>query len=592
MSTTWGDPIVDRTALVDRNIFRGTADKEWSVFDDQNGAVNYLPGSLFYDGQTELGGRSGLFNYYVIGDNKYAPGGQKIRYDFTETFAQNQMITPDVSRNPTAFHIINETTTSGNYLNPSSRYVSQPYNVKDFIFCKHYGVIPNNRMITLRRFPTPVMDNLRVPTPGKRLEPITKADGSIGAQDVQGTGISKQEMMDYGAALPIAQAVTFFGEGTGNNLTDILSISTGLKWDTRSQSNKLQTESNDPGIMGSQLGEFMKGLGSEGFNKNADGISNLIGTFTDPQNIDLRVRRTYWDKLTTGDGPLSKRIFVDVNTVTDMLVRGQGFTGGQQTFSLVFTYSLTSVGKMNSKMLFVDLLANLLAIGSDYGKFLTPQLLVNSQRQGIGFPGGSAGYVKSLVHPVEYLNEQLANSFTAEMTQKKKQLVDNVEASKKELQGLKDGKPLAKDGVLYKTLSALLTSKLIEKIKYEPVMLSGYPTGEWHVMVGNPLNPISMMGNMVCDGISIKLNNVLGPDDFPTEMTATFSMKSARQKHRGDYESMFNRGRGRLYLGKMSISELSKNAEITGQSGKDVNSIDANDTKELFESLANNMDYE
>jgi hypothetical protein len=344
--------------------------------------------------------------------------------------------------------------------------------------------------------------------------------------------------------------------------------------------------------MGSQLGEFMKGVGSDGFNKNVEGISNLIGTFTDPDNIELRKRRVFWDKLTTGDGPLSKRIFVDVNTVTEMLVRGQGFTGGQQTFSLVFTYSLTSVGKMNSKMLFIDLLANLLAIGSDYGKFLTPQLLVNSQRQGIGFPGGSAGYVKSLVHPVEYLNDQLVNSFTAEMSQKKKQLVDNVEVAKKELQGLKDGKPLPKDGVVYKTLSALLTNSLIEKIKYEPVMLSGYPTGEWHVMVGNPLNPIAMMGNMVCEGISIKLNSVLGPDDFPTEMTATFTMKSARQKHRGDYESMFNRGRGRLYLGKMSISELSKNAEITGQSGKDVNSIDANDTRELALSLANNMDYE
>jgi hypothetical protein len=343
--------------------------------------------------------------------------------------------------------------------------------------------------------------------------------------------------------------------------------------------------------MASQLGEIMKGLGSEGFNKNADGISNLIGTFTDPDNIDLQVRRLYWDKLTAPDGPLSQRIFVDVNTVNKVYVRDQGFNGGETSFNLTFTYSLTNVGMMNSKMLFIDLLANLLALGTDYGKFLTPQLLYNSNSQGIGFPGGAEGYVISLTNPVEYLNEMLANNFTESLQAKKKVLEGTAKKAQDELVALKNGTPLSKDGVVYKTLSALLTTQLIDKIKYEPVMLSGYPTGEWHVAVGNPLNPIAMMGNMVCSGISIKLNNVLGPDDFPTEMTAEFTMQSARQKHRGDFESMFNRGRGRLYLGKMSIAEQSKNAEVTAQSGLDVNSVDANDAKKLGESLANTYDY-
>jgi hypothetical protein len=116
----------------------------------------------------------------------------------------------------------------------------------------------------------------------------------------------------------------------------------------------------------------------------------------------------------------------------------------------------------------------------------------------------------------------------------------------------------------------MLTNDLVNQLIYEPIMLSGYPTGEWHVVVGNPLNPIAMIGNLICTNVSIKLNNVLGPDDFPTELTAVFSMKAARQKHRGDFESMFNRGNGRLYLGKMPISDASLNAQIGALSGNDI----------------------
>ena len=156
------------------------------------------------------------------------------------------------------------------------------------------------------------------------------------------------------------------------------------------------------------------------------------------------------------------------------------------------------------------------------------------------------------------------------------------------MEGIKKGTPLSKDGKIYKTLTAMLTSDLINQLYYEPVMLSGYPTGEWHVTVGNPLNPIAMMGNMICDSVKIRLNNVLGPDDFPTELTAEYSMKSARQKHRGDFESMFNRGNGRLYLGKFEISDVSKGAQIGASSGLEINSL-TGDTRETSAGFASNI---
>ena len=564
------DKSIDKSSELEGLIYKFNSDKEYGVFENFNDAVTTLPSSLFYEAQSSEDGRLGLFNYYIIGDIRSATDGKgKVTYAQSERFEQNQVVTPEISRNPTANAIIQETTASGAYLNPRSKYVSQPYNVKDFIFCKHYGVIPNNRMITLRRFPNSVMDNLRVPTPGQRPEAVDKA-GKIQGQFVEGASISAEQMIKEGACLPIAQAVTFFGTETGNSLDSILGISTGLNFRSADQERLKKAYGNDKGFMQSTLGKYIEALAGGELTNNLKAISNAVGTLTDPDNVELRIRRQLFDNLTTGDGPLSKRIFVDVNTVNQMMLRDVGFTGGDQTFNLTFNYSLTSVGEINSRMMFIDLMANLLAIGSDYGKFLVPQLLVGSNRQGIGFPGGSKGFVKHLTHPLEFLNDMLKLNFEAEVKAKIENLNGTLEKSKNEIQGLSKGQPLSKDGHVYKTLTAMLTNDLINQLVYEPIMLSGYPTGEWHVVVGNPLNPIAMIGNLICTNVAIKLNNVLGPDDFPTELTATFNMRAARQKHRGDFESMFNRGNGRLYLGKGPISDASVNAQVGAISGNDI----------------------
>ena len=593
VSNTGGfkDNLADRSEAVKKNIYSFNSDKEYGVFENSSDAVTRLPSSLFYEAQSSEDGRLGLFNYYVIGDLKSGiGGGGKFSYIKSETYANNQKVTPEISRNPTAQAIIKATTSTGAYLNPSSPYVSQPYNVKDFIFCKHYGVIPNNRMITLRRFPTPVMDNLRVPTSAPRVEPSQQGD-EIKPNFVNNDGLSKNQMIKDGAALPIAQAVTYFGGDTGNSLDSILNVETGLSWEKKDQKKRLSAEGNDRGFLSSTYGKYLESIIGQEAYSSINKISNGVGVVTDPDNNELKTRRILLEKLTTGDGPLSQRIFVDVNTVNSMYVRSVGFTGGEQSFSLKFTYSLTSVGEVNSRMMFIDLFANLLAIGSDYGKFLAPQLLVNSNRQGIGFPGGAKGYVKHLTNPVEFLNDMMKLKFGEEVKKKIKGLENTLAKSQAELSGLSNGKPLSKSGQLYKTLTVMLTSDLLNNLYYEPIMLSGYPTGEWHVVVGNPLNPIAMMGNLICEKVKINFNNTLGPDDFPTEMTAVFSMKAARTKHRGDFESMFNRGSGRLYLGKFPIADASQNSQVGASTGIDTQgNLGTNNSRNV--SLAFGGNYE
>jgi hypothetical protein len=86
--------------------------------------------------------------------------------------------------------------------------------------------------------------------------------------------------------------------------------------------------------------------------------------------------------------------------------------------------------------------------------------------------------------------------------------------------------------------------------------ISGEPTGDWHVTVGNPLNPIVMMGNMVCDKATMTLGAGLGYDDFPMEVKFDIDMKHGKPRDKGDIENMFNAGNGRIYATVQGAEDL------------------------------------
>ena len=66
--------------------------------------------------------------------------------------------------------------------------------------------------------------------------------------------------------------------------------------------------------------------------------------------------------------------------------------------------------------------------------------------------------------------------------------------------------------------------------------ISAEPTGDWHVTVGNPLNPISMMGNMTVHNTTMTLGEGLGVDDFPTEVKFEVDLKHGKPRDKGDME--------------------------------------------------------
>lgn len=552
-------------------IYKFDSDKTYGTFELSE--LKKLPKSLFYDAATTKGVYQGLFAYHVLGNR----GGGPVLYHLSEQTQYAKVITPIESRNPTAKAIIEETSKSTGkvpaYLDPDSKYRGQIYNVKDFIFCKHYGVIPNNRMLTLRRFPSPTLDSLRVaPTqvPEFQLEGTKAKTTNTDLNDFRGLFVNKG--IETNASLPVSQAVTYFGEGTGNSLSDILNINTGLKHATETQEDLKNDPTGDPGLMNSPFGDLIKSYLATGNSTiDVDAIDKLVGTIANPENNLNKLRRYYLDLATEASGPLSKKIFVNVNTVDQMMVRKQGFNGGMDSFNLTFEYNLTSVGKINTKMMVLDLMTNLLSLGSDYGQFLAPELRLEQNNVGIGFPGGAKGYVESITDPVQYIRNTVSNILSGDnvnnIRNAEKGLKQDLEDAANEIKNFANNpeKGLDPKGKFYKSLTSFLTDAFLKKVYFQPLMLSGYPTGEWHLVVGNPLNPIAMMGNLVCESVQIQFNEDLGPDDFPTELKATFQMSPGRQRHRGDWESYFNRGNGRLYLGQLVEAGEDYQAFMTSQ---------------------------
>lgn len=128
-----------------------------------------LPRSLFYDAakmdpDVKQAEKNGLFMFYSFGGG----GGNAYldQYYLSERSEYNRIISPPESKNPTAAQLVADTAAysplllaSGDNLSAGSPIKGgphAPYYWKDFIYCKYYGTIPNNRLITLRRFTSPV----------------------------------------------------------------------------------------------------------------------------------------------------------------------------------------------------------------------------------------------------------------------------------------------------------------------------------------------------------------------------------------------------------------------------------------------------
>jgi hypothetical protein len=418
-------------------------------------------------------------------------------------------------------------------------YGPTPYSWSDFLYCKYYGKIPNNRMITLRRYPYPISDNVVVP--------------------------------NGNAVLPVAQAVTWFSEDTGNKLSDLLQMTYGVIW------KEIEAEVQE--VDGNEQ-PFGVGMESILGNKAVSGMGTLLTAARGSYDLwsGRAEKGVEWSKKAfTNSGPYWNQVYGPVNVVhkSHMRDRGLKFTND---ITLKFHYSINSYGGVNPKVAMLDLISNFLVLTYTNAKFW----------------GGAMRYFPNASFRTGFLGNQNA-FYSGDYIGYARSVGDTIKDTlgflNKAIEDLLKGNFGSITGILGKLIGGSLAEKSQPQQLSIRSLLSGEPVGEWHLTVGNPLNPIAVIGNLILDETTIKFGDTLGIDDFPTEVEFEVKLKHGKPRDKGDIESLFNNGYGRMTYAQLNALPSEMNTFKTS-AGTAAQGNDGEEARQMTpEEIQNMYDY-
>lgn len=430
--------------------------------------------------------------------------------------------------NPTVTQIIEITgKVEGNY--------GYRYNYSDFALTRFYGKIPNNQLITLRRFAYPVADDIITP---KQLS----ADGKI--EDVQQPDI--------------ARAVTWLGEATGNSIAEILKFSHGFPWKTATADVQTIT-AQTKGASGS-FGNMVNNSKFLSAAANAAKGKGAVESSASKQNEGYDAfSDTY-----------PNHVFGPLNVIRDTLVREKGLKF-EQSFQLKFEYELKSFEGVNPKVMMLDQLANILALTYNNAPFW----------------GGSVRYIGdgSVAKPLGDLAKLKSGDYGGFLGS----IVSDMGNMFKGVADPANWKNLADN----KLLNNLIGGSLMEMFntpqggQAAAALLSGDPTGQWHLTIGNPLNPIIVCGNLAMEDCEINFEGATALQDFPERMVVVIKLKPGRPRDKAEIESMFNAGRGRFYLQPDDVADINRTSDVSAYGNKDGGKPKKDDFINVFRKISN-----
>lgn len=448
-----------------------------------------------------------------------------------------------------------------------------PYSFQDFVFCKQWNKIPNNRLITLRRYCAPVTDNV-VPS------------------DFEGKGDNLK--VSNNTFAPVATALTYFGEGTDNSLSDIMNFSFHYNWkELHAETTPIDVSStqNDEGdVLGSSTGigrTLSSGLRM---------FSHALGFFNDMEGkgVSPRFAANNVPPDPYNNGPYENRILGPINVIMDTYARDRGLKFTHDNIKINFDYVSRPISGINNKAILLDLLSNIMlmtyASGTWFGGMWRYRcekpasypwqdgMTMNKLYQGkifgkdgaagsliknawsahgafiMGVLGDLADMIKSvygklmggMLNAVGMGDGSSGDNDKDDKKDKKSDSIIMQEEDDSINRGTKAGKSVL--GAVEKMIARrALKGATVPYLENQKALLTGDVVGEWHLTIGNPLNPIAHIGNLIVTNASIKFSDELGPDDFPIGFRATIELKHALGRDRDAIESMFNRGTGRLY---------------------------------------------
>jgi hypothetical protein len=407
-------------------------------------------------------------------------------------------------RNPTGTNIVKTFYEGGPYNNMAYRY-------NDFLFLKYYKKIPNNHLITLRRFPNPVRDDIT---------------SRIVAPDPD-----------------VSRLLTYI-DGETNTFDSVFTFSCGFNW--KEFESEIQTLERSK-------------TGWSALDK-LTGYADTSGTYV-RDNTKSEAERNFDPYTTHRDN----YVWGPIDVIDKVMTRDKGLKFDQD-LTLTFPFEVKSYAGINTRVAFLDMLGNILNMVTNKAPFWGGQIRLTGTG-GYSGPLGDAkllkqgdmlGFIGSFLGD---LGSKLTEPFNEGFVEGAKTIATNVGAS-------------------------IFGGKLTDLGKPETFslfsLLSGDATGEWHLTVGNPFNPTMMIGNLILEDATIKLDGPMTVDDVPSQNILEVKLKHAMARDKYAIQTMFNYGAGRYYGADLDFEEKSyyRNRTFGGKKGKAPTTPDYRDLNE------------
>ena len=451
------------------------------------------------------------------------------------------------------------------------------YRYIDFMFCRDLGKIPNNHLLTLRKFTRPVGDNINTRLP--------KSD----------TPYNFNQSMDVG------RLVTWFGNGD-NKLEDIIKYNyaaTFKQFDSKVDVVDSQEDEESTGIIGKIVNTINPRYNqamSQGRTGAHNFISQLGGRYLSTSYANFG-RGGQYDRHDIFGMYDHHKVYEPKNTIQSTHVYEGKLTFSQE-FTIKFSYKLRAYDNINPRAAFLDLIGNILAVTYRSGTFW------GGSRMFRGAPPNKVGTAKVnafLDRTFDTLggigNNLLSGNLDIGGTLGSiwgavKQIASDAFNTAKSLAlgntSTKGKSPLQVIGAIVKHtglwsgVQGMIKNGLGRPAVYAlDSLLTGDNVGLWHLTIGNPRNPIMSIGNLIIDKSEITQSGPLGLDDFPTDLMVSVSLKHGRPRDSAEIQKMYTKGSGPIYtpLGAKAASNFYKltsinySANITKDKNDEENSV-------------------
>lgn len=434
------------------------------------------------------------------------------------------------------------------------------YKFSDFMYCRDVGKISNNHLITLRRFDHPVPDNI-----------------------FRGTTIDDNASLSVKG--DIGRLITWFGT-EDNKLDDIIKFKYKATW--KELNAELQTQpsqESDPqrGVVGGLVNLFSPGYN----NASARGVApNALALILgeDGSSGFFSSAPYAGNPVVNGSKYDNNRVYEPKDTIRSTHIY-DGKLEFAHEFTLKFAYKLRGYDNINARNAFLDLLGNILVVTYKSGTFWPgEQRITGAPQNKAGWKKAESFIDKGLDAGGSFITALMNGESFGDAGENFLQTIGGLvsssfgidlgDALKDPIGTLKTLGSKAMGAGFGGALKGMFKNQLGRPAVYAfDSLLTNDVVGTWHVTIGNPLNPIVVMGNLIITDCELKLNGPLGLDDFPTEINLTVTLKHATPRDSTDIQRMFTKGRHGIYskIGNSknySVNALGSTKNFNGADGQ------------------------